>query len=112
MKVSFRIAIVVLLGALAASCANLPYYLQSVRGQLDIWSRQQDIEAVIAKPDTSEALREKLRTVLRVRNFASSELGLPQNASYRSYVNLNRPFVVWNVFAAREFSIEPRQWCF
>ena len=112
MKVLLRIAIVLLLAALATSCANLPYYFQSVRGQLDIWSRQEDIDAVIAKPDTSEALREKLRTVLRVRNFASSELGLPQNASYRRYANLGRPFVVWNVFAAREFSIEPRQWCF
>ena len=112
MKVRLRIAIVLLLGALATSCSNLPYYLQSMRGQLDVWSRQQDIEAVIAQPDTPDALREKLRTVLRVRNFASSELALPQNASYRSYVNLGRPFVVWNVFATREFSIEPRQWCF
>ena len=112
MKVPLRTAIVLLVGALATSCANLPYYFQSVRGQLDVWSRQQDIEAVIEKPETPEALREKLRTVLRVRNFASSELGLPQNASYRWYANLERPYVVWNVFAAREFSIEPRQWCF
>ena len=93
-------------------CTNLPYYLQSVRGQLDIWSRQHDIEAVIDKPETSEALREKLRTVLQIRDYASTELGLPRNASYRSYANLDRPFVIWNVFAAPEFAIQPKQWCF
>lgn len=95
-----------------AGCANLPYYLQSVRGQLDIWSRQHDIERVIASPGTSEILREKLRAVLEIREFASAELSLPRNGSYRSYANLERPFAVWNVFAAPEFSMQPRQWCF
>jgi predicted aminopeptidase len=103
-----------MLGAatLLCGCANLPYYLQSVRGQLDIWSRQNDIEAVIENPQTAGQLREKLRAVLTIREFASSELGLPRNASYRSYANLDRPYVIWNVFAAPEFSIQPRQWCF
>jgi predicted aminopeptidase len=103
---------VLLAASLIAGCANLPYYLQSVRGQLDIWSRQRDIEAVVANPETSASLREKLEAVLSIRNFASSELSLPQNSSYRSYANLERPFAVWNVFAAPEFSIEPRHWCF
>lgn len=103
---------VLVLSALIAGCANLPYYLQSVRGQLDIWSRQNDIETIIAKPETAAPLREKLRAVLAIREFASSELALPQNASYRTYANLERPFALWNVFAAPEFSIQPRQWCF
>src|SRR5689334_2516991 len=98
--------------AAIAGCTNLPYYLQSVRGQLDIWSRQQDIERIVEKPDTPDALREKLRTVLTIRDFASSELALPRNASYRSYANLERPYAVWNVFATPEFSLHPRKWCF
>src|SRR5215213_3554887 len=98
--------------SLLAGCANLSYYLQSVRGQLDIWSRQHDIEAVIARPDVAEPLRKKLQAVLTVREFASAELALPRNASYRSYANLDRPYAVWNVFATPEFSLQPRQWCF
>ncbi len=101
-----------LLAVAIAGCANLPYYLQSVRGQLDIWSRQHDIERVIAAPATSSILREKLRSVLEIREFASVALALPRNGSYRSYANLERPFAVWNVFAAPEFSMQPRQWCF
>jgi predicted aminopeptidase len=97
---------------LLAGCANLPYYLQSVRGQLDIWSRQHGVEAIIENPQTAESLRDKLRSVLTIRDFASDELGLPRNSSYRLYANLERPYVVWNVFATPEFSIEPRQWCF
>jgi predicted aminopeptidase len=107
-----RLAAVVVLAGVIAGCSNLPYYLQSVAGQLDIWSRQQDIEGVIASAETSAPLREKLRTVLSIREFASAELALPRNASYRSYANLGRRYAVWNVFATPEFSMKPRQWCF
>jgi predicted aminopeptidase len=112
MRLSRVFGALVVAAVLAAGCSNLPYYFQSVRGQLDIWSRQQDIETVIGDPQTPQALRDKLEAVLAIRNFASEELALPRNASYRSYANLGRPYVVWNVFAAPEFSIEPRHWCF
>lgn len=107
-----RTAVALLAASVLAGCANLTYYLQSVRGQLDIWSRQHDIEAVIARADVAEPLRKKLQAVLAVREFASAELALPRNASYRSYANLGRAYAVWNVFATPEFSLQPRQWCF
>ena len=57
-------------------------------------------------------LKAKLETVLKIREFASRELGLPDNESYRRYADVGRPFVLWNVFAAREFSVHPERWCF
>ncbi len=88
------------------------YYWQSVNGQLDIWRRERPVEEMIADPATSEATRAKLARVLEVREFANRELGLPENRSYRRYADLGRPFVVWNVFAAPEFSVQPLSWCF
>ena len=111
-RVTRAIAAASVISLIGVGCANLPYYLQSVRGQLDIWSRQHDIKSVVDNPATSPALRDKLQSVLEIREFASEALGLPRNASYRSYANLERPYAVWNVFAAPEFSIQPRQWCF
>jgi predicted aminopeptidase len=93
-------------------CANVGYYWQSVSGQLGIWRRERPIEEVINDAATTEALRRKLAYVTRVREFASRELSLPDNRSYRSYADLGRPFAVWNVFAAPEFSTEPLRWCF
>jgi len=100
------------LALLVSGCANVGYYWQSVNGQLDIWRRERPVEKVIADPATPEAIRQKLASVLEIRDFASRELGLPQNQSYRHYAELGRPFVVWNVFAASEFSVQPLQWCF
>jgi predicted aminopeptidase len=95
-----------------SGCSQIGYYAQSVRGQLDIWSREKPITEVINDSASPQALRDKLALALKVREFASAELGLPQNESYRRYADLVRPFVVWNVFAAPEFSTQPVQWCF
>src|SRR5208337_1348191 len=32
--------------------------------------------------------------------------------SYRSYADVGRPYVVWNVVAAPEFSVDPKLWCY
>ncbi|CAN5205785.1 aminopeptidase [soil metagenome] len=103
-----RCAGIALLAGVVAGC----YYLHTVRGQLDVMARREPIRVVIADPETPPDLKQRLENVLDVRQFASIELGLPDNDSYRSYADLGRPFVAWNVFAASEFSIEPRQWCF
>ena len=97
---------------LVSGCANVGYYWQSVSGQLGIWRRERPIEEVISDAATPEALKRKLAYVIQVREFASRELSLPDNRSYRSYADLERPFAVWNVFAAPEFSTEPLRWCF
>lgn len=101
-----------LLLLMLSGCTQFSYYVQSVRGQLDIWSREKPIHEIIGDTASSPALREKLAYALKAREFASVELGLPRNESYRRYADLERPYVVWNVFAAPEFSTEPVQWCF
>jgi predicted aminopeptidase len=88
------------------------YLLQAAVGQMEIVTKRKPIAALIASPSTSPPLRTRLEYVSDARAFAVNELGLPDNQSYRSYADLDRPFVVWNVFATDEFSVEPRQWCF
>src|SRR3954451_3290938 len=102
--------------AFFACCATVTfagcYYIQAARGQMEIVSKRRPIPALVADSKTPEALRARLEYVAAAREFASHELGLPDNASYRSYADLNRPYVVWNVFATKEFSVEPIRWCF
>src|SRR5688572_5727939 len=88
------------------------YLLQAAGGQMEISSKREPIAEVIADAATPPQLRARLEYVAAARDFASRELGLPDNESYRSYADLGRPYVVWNVFAAPEFSVEPRRWCF
>ncbi|CBL45035.1 Hypothetical protein HDN1F_14520 [gamma proteobacterium HdN1] len=93
-------------------CETLGYYVQAAQGQWELMSARQPIPALIANPDTPESLRHKLALVQEARAFAQTELQLKADESYTSYVQLDRPYVVWNVFAAPEFSIQAQQWCF
>jgi len=52
------------------------------------------------------------KRILEIREYATQQLGLPDNDSYKSYVELDRDYVVWNVIAAPEYSLTPKTWCF
>lgn len=75
-------------------------------------SRREPIGRVIGDASTPAALRTRLESVAAIRDFASRELKLPDNGSYRSYADVGRRYVVWNVVAAPEFSVDPKQWCY
>ena len=98
--------------ALIASLSGGCYLLQSAEGQLAVMSKRQPIDRVIEMPSTPAKLRAQLKSVRAIRDFASHELGLPDNGSYRKYADIGRPYVVWNVVAAPEFSVDPKKWCF
>ena len=70
------------------------------------------IDDWLADPATSPALRARLLLAQRIRSYASRELHLPDNASYRRYADLHRPAAVWNVVAAPHFSLTLRTYCF
>jgi len=100
--------------ALLAVCLALPgcYVTQAARGQLQIVNAREPISRVLEDPAAPADLRQRLENVRAAREFASRELALPNNKSYTSYADIKRDYVVWNVVATPEFSVEPREWCF
>jgi len=100
-----------LLAAMLTGCSHLGYYAQAVSGHLEIMRAATPISDLIGNPAGDPRLQQQLAEVRAIRDFASRELGLPDNNSYRAYADLGRPYVVWNVFAAPEFSLHARRWC-
>ena len=88
------------------------YYVQAIRGHADLMSRRRPVPEVIEDTSVPDEIRQRLALVAEARDFAVSELLLPDNDSYRTYADLERDFVVWNVFAAPEFSLIPKTWCY
>lgn len=107
-----RLAGAVLTLAALGGCASTLYLTQAAVGEWHVLHARQSIVDVIDDPDTPESLVRELGEAREARRFASQQLDLPDNDSYRSYVNLRRRYVVWNVVAAPEFSVKPKQWCF
>jgi predicted aminopeptidase len=95
----------------SSGCGTL-YLAQAAGGQFHVLQARRPIDEVVADPATATPLRTRLEEVRAARDFAVTELHLPDNRSYRTYADIKRPYVVWNVVATPEFSVEPRHWCF
>ncbi|AKF48898.1 putative aminopeptidase [Pseudomonas syringae pv. syringae HS191] len=97
---------------LLAGCSSVSYYGQLAQGQWRLLQAREPVEKIVADPTRDAGLREHLVRSQLARTFASEHLHLPDNKSYRLYADLGRPYVVWNVFATDEFSLEPVTHCF
>src|SRR5438067_4864391 len=104
--------VALLAAALVAGCESLSYYSQAIGGHFQLLAAARPIDSWLADPATPADLKTHLETAQRIREFATQDLHLPDNASYTSYADVGRRYAVWNVFAAPQFSVEPKPECF
>lgn len=107
---NYKIYFLPLLCLLFMGCQSVRYYGQAIRGQADILRKRTPIEKLLADQGVPEKLKSQLKLILKIRRFAEKELQLPARGHYLAYVDIGRPYAAWNVFAAPEFSLEPRTW--
>jgi predicted aminopeptidase len=103
-----RLGLLLLLPALLGGC----YYQHLAVGQLALLQAREPITRVVGAPDTDPELKARLLRVQAARRWAVGALALPDNGSYTDYAALDRPYVVWNVFATPPDSLEPVEACF
>lgn len=97
---------------LLISCEAISYYGQAAKGQLSLLIGQREIQSLLSDESVAQETRCKLALILEARDFAKDSLLLEPGGSYLSFVDLDRRYVVWNVFAAPEFSTRARTWCY
>jgi len=97
---------------LMISCSSMQYYSSLLHGHAEVLNSAREIEDVLADKNTNEITRLKLEEFKVAREFAISELYLPDSGSYRHYADIGRKYVVWNVIATQELSVAPKEWCF
>jgi predicted aminopeptidase len=103
---------VMAIGLVLSACSTVGYYAHVTAGQGQLLMHRRELDKVVSDPATDPTLKKRLQLAQQARSFASSHLGLPDNRSYTSYVQLDRPYVVWNVFATPRYSLAPVQHCF
>ncbi len=97
---------------ISAGCADTAYYWQALGGHLQMMQATRPIERWLADERVAPVLKQRLVLAQRIRSFAVTEMGLPANASYHRYADVQRRSIVWNVVAAPEFSLTLKTWCF
>jgi len=94
------------------ACSTLGYYAHLAHGEAALLAARKPVERVIADPAADAGLKARLQLAQQARVFASDRLALPRNRSYTKYADLRRPYAMWNVFAAPEFSLAAFEHCF
>src|SRR5207302_6800362 len=97
--------VLVLVGV--SGCQTISFYSQALKGQYQIFAHEKSIDKLLANPQTPDRLKQRLELLRSLRTFADTDLKLPVDGHYRKYADLQKPYVVWNVEAAPEFSLEP-----
>ncbi len=106
-----RLLLLTLLLSLSA-CSSVSYWSHLVKGQTELLWDREDVSELLAADETPENLRQRLLLSEKIRAFAQVELHLPVDQAYSSYTALDRPYAVWNVYAAPELSLESYTWCY
>ena len=111
-KIRKLLTITLLLGVVVgvSGCHTFGFYGQAIKGQYQIFTSAQPIDKVMTNPQTPQDLKVRFELLSDLRSFAAKHLELPVDNHYRKYADLGRPYVVWNVEAAPEFSMEPKTW--
>lgn len=112
MRAFFRLLAAIVVASAVSGCTSISYVAQSLEGHVQIMTARKSVAKLIKDPSTPAPLRVRMEAASAVRQFAIDELALPDNSSYRSYVDIGRDAVTWAVFAAPEFSLAPNTWCF
>ncbi|MBM4257729.1 MAG: hypothetical protein FJ147_17785 [Deltaproteobacteria bacterium] len=101
-----------LLATLVLSACSPTYVLRAGYEEAKIlWNRRPIVE-VLARPDLDATTREKLETVLRVRQFVETDLGFKTGGSYQSVTEISKPPIVYVETAAPRTKLEPYTWWF
>ncbi len=95
---------------LLCACSSFSYYRQLASGHFAVMGNATPLDKALetATPATAD----KLRLIQQARDFAEQELKLAASGSYESYVDLDRSYVVQNLYAAPEFSTDLKHWCY
>ncbi|MGB1801380.1 MAG: aminopeptidase, partial [Gammaproteobacteria bacterium] len=107
-----RLLIIFIITLPLIGCSTISYYSQSIHGQFEVIQKSKPISELLKNESLPDGYQKKLNTVLELREFSVKELGLPNNDSYTSFADLERDYVIWNIFANPEFSLQPLSWCY
>lgn len=107
-----RLITILLLLVGVTACSNFSYYRQAVMGQMELLSARRDFKDVFSDENVTQNVKDKIKLAEEILRFADLEIGLPVDDTFSTYADVKRPFVVWNVFAAKPYSINLETYCF
>ncbi|MEX2335638.1 MAG: aminopeptidase [Fulvivirga sp.] len=88
------------------------YGLEQARGQLHIVWNAKPVEEYLSDPDVPDSVKQKLKFIQVVREYAVNELGLNDSDNYTAMYDQKGKPVLWVVTGCKPYAFEPKEWHF
>ncbi len=108
---AFRIAFIFATLLFGSGCTSLRYVTQAAAGQYELVARAEDIDVLVREKRVTPRTRRLLAAIPAMKRFGEAR-GLKATTNYTTYVNLNRPYVVWVVTASEPLAFASKTWSF
>lgn len=90
----------------------LLYGLRQGYGQMQIVWNSRSISEILEDSTTIDTLKNKLRYIQEVKDFAEKELGLKKTDNYTTFYDQKGKPLLWVVTACKPFELTPYEWTF
>lgn len=108
----FLAVVCLLLVLIIARWELVKYGIEQGRGQLKIMWNAKPVEDYLASPTFPDSLKEKLRLINRVRQFAIDSLSLKDTKNYKTLYDQQGEEIMWVVMASEPFRLKAKEWTF
>jgi len=102
---------VLILFSLVLQACQLPYLATGAYEQVKILNSRKAVKKVITNKDVKPETKEKLEFALLAQDYASKK-GLNCKGNFKSFVQLNRPYVTYLVIASKKHELKAKTWWF
>lgn len=101
-----------IMALMAFNSCQMGYIINSAHQQFSMMTKRVDIKTELKKNNLSEDQRKKLNLALEAREFSFQKLKLKETDNYKTYINLNRPYVTWVVHGAYKWELKNYEWSY
>lgn len=88
------------------------YGIMQAKGQLKVLWDARPIDDLLEDPNIADSLKQRIRLVQEIKQFAIDSLGVKNSGSYQSVYDQKGKPILWVITATEPFSLEDREWKF
>ncbi|MFN8344506.1 MAG: aminopeptidase [Spirosomataceae bacterium] len=86
-------------------------YMQA-KGQLSILFNTRPVSEVLTDPALPDSLKQRLRLIGEIKQFAVDSLGLDSSGSYTEFFDQKGKPILWVITASEKYRLVPKEWRF
>ncbi|MBC8155220.1 MAG: aminopeptidase [Bacteroidetes bacterium] len=88
------------------------YGWMQARGQLRVLANTKPVDAVLADPAYPDSLKQKIRLIQTIKQFAVDSLGLKPSKNYTTFYDQQGKPILWVVTASERYRLLGKEWAF